>query len=234
MSRKETVDRKRETVEKGLAQLATSQRARRTYQTWGQVGGYFDGDGTVILTLAMFTVIPSIDWADSYRPQLEDVRDFPIENGLRPTKVYPCGKSEKPVWHLRLYEKGGLRTALSNMLPSLNKKFGQVKATIDYFENKISGEVLLRRFNDATREGTRSGFIWDVKMPYTRAEGIAHAQSIVAKGKRASLILTTEVLDEIRELRAREATLREISFIYGVSRSSIRRAILRETAKNDS
>lgn len=201
-----------------------------TYESWDQVTGYFDGDGTTILTLTMFTVVPSLDWADSYRPQLEAVRDFLLRQGLRPTKSFPCGQP-KPVGHLRLYEKGGLLTAALAMLPRLVKKRDQIQAMIDYVQDRTSGQALVEAFNQATRTGTRSGFLRTIEMPYTHSQGLAHARELVHGGKRVSNILTEQVLADVRERRHGGETLWDISFIYGVSRSAIRRAELLRAGK---
>jgi len=197
------------------------------YTTWQQVSGYFDGDGTPMLTLTMYTVIPSIDWADSYKLQLDSVRSFLLKNGFRPTRTYTSDHKEKPVWHLRLYERGGLVEALNLMLPHLFKKYLQVRACLDYFENRITGEQLVEAFNEATRTGARSGLVKAISMPYTREQGHLQARSIVAKGRHAADVLTPQVLDEIATRRLRGENLREISFEFHVSRTSIRRAILR-------
>lgn len=157
---------------------------------------------------------------------MEGVRDFLVKEGLMPTKVYPCG-GPKPVWRLRLPEKGGLLVAAKKMLPLLTKKHGQIEAVIDYIGNRISGEELVERFNLSSMVGTRSGFIRTVKMPYTHLEGVLNARRIVAQGKHAFTILNKDLLREIAERRTRGETLREISFVYGISRSSIRRAFLR-------
>ncbi len=197
------------------------------YTSWEQVSGYFDGDGTPALTITNFTIVPSLDWADSFRPQLEAVRSFLLGQELKPTNSYPCG-GPKPVWHLRLSVKGGLTKAAQAMLPHLVKKRAQIKAVIDYLQDGIYGETLVEIFNEATRLGTRSGFIRQVTMPFIHTAGILHARDIVHKGKRVSNILTEHVLGEIQERRNQGEILRDISMYYGVSRSAIRRAILRQ------
>ncbi|MDA4126236.1 MAG: hypothetical protein OK452_03395 [Thaumarchaeota archaeon] len=108
------------------------------------------------------------------------------------------------------------------------KKHAQIQAVIDYLQDRISGETLVEIFNEATCLGTRSGFIRQVIMPFTHTAGISHAREIVHKGKRVSNILTKEVLGEIQERRNQGETLRTISMYYGVSRSAIRRATLRQ------
>jgi hypothetical protein len=195
------------------------------YKTWEQLAEYFDGDGTVTLMLTTHTVVLNLDWADSFRPQLEAVRHFLIRNGFGPSKAYPLGNG-KPLWHVHLCEKGGLLVAMKKMLPHLCKKRDQVQASIDYLENKILGQELVHVFNHATEIGTRSGFIKNISMPYTHEEGVAHGRS-VAKCKHSSEILTDKVLDEIMDRRSGGETLREISLVYGTSRTAIRKAFLK-------
>jgi len=197
-----------------------------SYKSREQVSGYFDGDGTPILRLMMFTICPCIDWADTYGPQVEAVRTFLVERGIRSTNSYPRGHS-KPVWHLRLYESGGLLIAAQAMLSNLMKKRDQVHAIIVYLQDRITGEELVGAFNRATISGTRSGFLREVKMPYTHSQGVAHARDLVHSGKRVSSTLTKEILAEIVERQSRGETLRDISLAYGVSKSAIMRARLR-------
>ncbi|MBI3022786.1 MAG: hypothetical protein HYY68_03550 [Thaumarchaeota archaeon] len=123
----------------------------------------------------MFTIIVTADWADSYKPQLEHLRAFLTRNGISPSKVYAL-QAAKPVWHLRLSNRGGLQTVLKRMLPFLDKKRDQVEGVIQYFGNEMTAEQLGELFNRATRTGTRSGFIKDVKIPFTRLEGLSLAK----------------------------------------------------------
>jgi len=109
----------------------------------------------------------------------------------------------------------------------LDKKRDQIQGVIDHVQDKIRGETLIEIFNQATELGTRSGFIKEVQMPYTHSEGLSHARELVHNGKRASNVLTKEVLADITERRNRGESLRDISFVYGVSRSAIRRASLK-------
>lgn len=135
------------------------------------------------------------------------------------------------MWHLRLHEKGGLLKAMTNMLPHLCKKRDQVSVSLDYMKNRITGQEVIEAFNRATEHGTRSGFIRKVAMPYTHEEGVGRAR-VVAHSNHASKMLTDEVLAEILARKSKGEHLREISFSYGTSRSTVRRAILARSTRS--
>jgi hypothetical protein len=197
-----------------------------SYTTWHQTAGYFDGDGGVILKLEMFTVSIGLDWADSYKPQLEAIRGFLIREGLRPARTYSAGEGN-PVWHLRLTNQTDLIWALSKMAPLVVKKGDQVDASIRYLKDEITGEELIEAFNNAVRAGTRSGYLRTLKMPYTHSQGVAKGRKNLGKGPIAQRKISATVLDRVRRRREDGLTLREISGSVGVSYSSIQRALTR-------
>ena len=191
------------------------------------MAGYFDGDGSVNIDPTMFTIIASADWADTYKPQLDRLRTFLTRNGISPSMVYPL-KSAKPVWHLRLSERGGLRVVLRRMLPFLDKKRDQVEAIIQYYANKITGEQLVEQFNQANRNGTRSGFIKKVEIPFTREDGLSLAKIVAAQRWVTVPKLTAYMLRKaLINHRRFGISYRKIAAEDQTSTSTLRRALKR-------
>jgi hypothetical protein len=203
---------------------------RENYTTWHQIAGYFDGDGSVTLNPEMFTVSLGLDWADSYKLQLEGVQRFLTNEGLKPAQIYAMGK-ENPVWHLRLTKRADLLRALSKITPLLIKKKDQVDAANCYLQNEITAEELIEEFNEATRTGTRSGYLRTLRMPYKHDQGVAKAQENGRKRRSAMNRISPSVLNAVGNRKKNGTTLREISDAIGVSPSSIRRSLAREGNK---
>lgn len=94
-----------------------------------------------MVKVGMYTLGLSMDWADTYRPQIEGVHAFLRNQGLRSCKPYPLGET-RPVWHLRLYARLDLLKALFAMEPFLIKKRDQVASAIRYLNDESTGEEL--------------------------------------------------------------------------------------------
>jgi hypothetical protein len=121
------------------------------------------------------TISLGIDWADTYKPQLEGVRLFLLRKGLKPARIYAIGKTNS-VWHLRLTRQSDLLEALTKMVPFLVKKKKQAEAAIRYLRDLITGEELVEEYNEAVRAGTRSGYMRLLRMPYAHYQGVAKAK----------------------------------------------------------
>jgi hypothetical protein len=58
------------------------------YDSWDQVGGYFDGDGTVYINTRSSKVLQfSLIWVDNCRDQLGQLRRFLISQGISTGEV---------------------------------------------------------------------------------------------------------------------------------------------------
>ncbi len=193
------------------------------YSTWPQTAGYSDGDGGILLKPEMYTISLGLDWADTYRPQLEEVRRFLIGDMLRPTKTYPLGKIH-PVWHLRLTIYIDLLKALNAMRPFLVKKMDQATAAIAYLNNEITGEQLVEEFNDAIRRGTRSGYVRHLRMPFTHSQGVAKGREFLRLRPSSRWKAPPSLVDEVESRKERGITIRDISEKTGVSSETIRTA----------
>jgi hypothetical protein len=199
------------------------------YTTWQQTAGYSDGDGGILLKPEMYTISLGLDWADTYRPQLEGVRRFLTGEMLRPTKIYSLGKTH-PVWHLRLTIHIDLIKALNAMRPFLIKKKDQATAAIRYLNDEITGEQLVEEFNGAVRRGTRSGYIRHLRMPYTHSQGVAKGRQFLLLGPRRRWKAPPSLVEEVDSRKERGVTMSDICEKTGVSRSTIYRALETETS----
>lgn len=162
------------------------------YRSWRETAGYSDGDGGLLLTPETYTISLGLDWADTYRPQLEAVRRFLVGEGLKPERIYALGKTN-PVWHLRLSNQADLLEALTRLVPFLIKKKKQAEAVIGYLRDEITGEQLVEAFDEAIRVGTRSGYIRSLRMP--------HTQSRSGKGEGVSPLGAEKQVEGFRKRR---------------------------------
>ena len=72
---------------------------------------------------------------------------------------------------------------LKKMSPYVDKKASQVRAAIEYLENRITGEKFVEEMNEALRLRKRSSSIWSLKMPLhkTRGPSISWSYSEIRK-----------------------------------------------------
>ena len=92
------------------------------YETWQQVAGYFDGDGTISIsdtTCQPFKLRLSLIFVDQSIDQISNIRRFLIRRGIRPGNVLRMSSNAYMVAVSRL---DAVRTVLKEMLPHLYKK----------------------------------------------------------------------------------------------------------------
>ncbi len=168
------------------------------YSDWRQVAGYYDGDGGEEIKIGKFVLRFAITWTDTYLPQLQHIRTFLISEKLAPSKLR-LGSSTlgRKAWHLSLWEKGGMLEACKQMLPFLDKKRIQVKTLLDYTENRITANDVLRTFNLEHAKGKWAGKVRSLNLPWTRNEArrYAHDPRILMLRPSLRRILQTEMRD---------------------------------------
>jgi hypothetical protein len=200
---------------------------KRGYDSWRQVAGYFDGDGTVMLTARTFTIYFSIEWADTSRAQLKQIKSFLRANAVycQPKLITKHGKYVSYGLHVA-FQDSILRLAKSLVRFSFKKK-EELRGVIDYLENGITGNELIEIFNMAVRSGTRVGIIREVSLPYTRSEGLRLARRLGARRSGLSRRVLTEA--QVAEIKRRRLEshepIRKLAREYGVSTNVILRAI---------
>ena len=144
------------------------------YKTWGQVAGYFDGDGTIgtsdvsnqpyKLSLSLVFVEQSVD-------QLVSIKEFLNRRGIRTSNILK--RSGGGASELAVSEFVSVKKMLRGVLPYLCKKELEARAALDYYEGRITGNELLAVFKSEVEAGRRERrphrVIIDV--PYTRPVG---------------------------------------------------------------
>lgn len=204
-----------------------SKSFEHSYTDWRQVAGYFDGDGSPNFYVGKRVLHPSLGFADNYRPHIMMIRRFLISEGL---SVHKATHDRGGAWKLGVAEDDGVRKMASEMLPHLFKKRDEVKAVLGYLDNKITGNQLAGVFNEKVEQGSRTGKVRIVDMPYTREEGRGlsiqerghHAKDLGEKARK----LSNETLEQIREdIISGKAGNGELAKKYGVSGATISRAV---------
>jgi hypothetical protein len=139
------------------------------YDSWGQVGGYFDGDGTVYVNISSSDVLQfSLIWVDNCREQLGQLRRFLVSQGISTGEVLRRGDG---VFTLHIAGPTSVLRAAKLLLPYCFKKTLELSLVIDYYENRISGTEAIDGFNSAVKRAIRAGKIRDLEMPKKYAEG---------------------------------------------------------------
>jgi hypothetical protein len=139
------------------------------YDSWGQVGGYFDGDGTVYINLSSSEVLQfSLIWVDNCREQLGQLRRFLVSRGISAGEVLRRGDG---VFTLHIAGARSVLRAARLLLPNCFKKNLELSLVIDYYENRISGTEAIEGFNSAVKRAIRAGKIRDLEMPRKYVEG---------------------------------------------------------------
>jgi hypothetical protein len=146
------------------------------YQTWEQVAGYFDGDGTIALSDLSnlpYKLSISLVFIDQSVDQIRTVRDFLQKMGIRTSNILKHYKLSANL--VAVSEFNSVIETLKGMLPYLCKKEREAKAALDYYEGRITGNELIEVFRQEVEVGRRERrprrVVIDV--PYTRAQGLA-------------------------------------------------------------
>lgn len=199
------------------------------YDSWEQLGGYFDGDGNVGVEVVKYVLRFKLRFSDTWRPQIEAVLAFFTGNEIATTSVsHEEHEGKKDAFRLDVGAIESVLKAAKAMLPYCAKKAEDLRIAIDYLEGRITGNQAIERFNHEVRIGRRSGYIRELKLPYTRHEGLRLAKLENARIARAAYaVKVSEVVqDKIRkdhqELRLGHVRL---SRKYGYSVHVIRRIL---------
>jgi len=157
------------------------------YDSWRQVAGYFDGDGTIgfsDLSNVPFKLGLSLIFTDQSIEQIANIREFLLRRGIRTSNILKTQGNAHIVVVSR-YES--VKRVLRGMLPYLFKKQNEARAALDYYEGRTSGNELIALFQREVEEGRRERRVRKViDVPFTYEEG-------------------TLVMREIRKSRVRDA-----------------------------
>lgn len=185
----------RDTADTHLKQ--TPNRHKSAYSTWGQVAGYFDGDGTVSISITEFGFALELVFVDNYKPFLEHIASFLQLNGFFST-FYFHRSNGRSSWRLRVRRKEDVISVLSLMLPHLDKKRNEAEAAIDYLTNRIDGANFAKRINGQVKIGERVGKrLLPENLHFLKSEGKSLGQQRAAATRRSQALVTPEVAERI-------------------------------------
>ncbi|MDE1853432.1 MAG: hypothetical protein KGI38_06765 [Thaumarchaeota archaeon] len=219
---------KRAACEQREAELARNP-AKECYESWEQISGYFDGDGNVGVEVVKYVLRFKLRFSDTWKPQIEAVRGFLVDEGIATSGLYHEPHPEKrDAYRIDVVAIQSVLKAARAMLPYCAKKAEDLRIVVDYLEGRISGSQALERFNHEVNIGRRSGYIRRPNLPYTRQDGLRMAQLENARNARAAYAVNVSgrVQDSIRKDH-RDLKLGHIrlSKKYGYSVSVIRRIL---------
>ncbi len=206
------------------------------YSDWKQVAGYFDGDGTNNFTPRKWVIHPNLGFCDNYLPHIKMLRDFLVCLDIKTWALFH-GPGE--AWKFGVGQAESVYVVATSMLPYLFKKRDEVRAMVDYLDNRITANQMVEVFNESVRIGNRVGKIKTVDIPYTRKEGQALGKRAVSEHSKklciTNKILSDVVLDQIREaIISGAATNGELAKKYRVSPATITRAVFGRNESGES
>ncbi len=198
------------------------------YQNWSVVAGYFDGDGNVEEVVGSFVVSVKLGFTDNWDKQLLAVRVFLESNGVRVGYLSRrMIEQATSAWQVRISNIAGVLNVSKKMLPYAFKKKAELKAVVDYLEDKITGDEFVARVNDEVGIGNKVGKLRTSKLPFTRSEGVKLKYDFSLQ--RAHAATRTEVPEEearkIRETYHSGLSIRKLSDLYGYGTSVIQRIL---------
>lgn len=203
-------------------ELPRASQEERGYSTWEQVAGYFDGDGSPKVHVGVYAITLTITWSDEYREMLEHINQFLSQEGIV-GKIGQFRRGQSVYYELHVSEGRNALLVLKKMLPHLDKKWSQVKAAIDYLENRITGNQFVEALNEAIRAKKRSSSLRVARLPYTKLQGKHLAKSIGRPGGR--IMTKDQLMDARRNRELRGLTFRELAEIYNVAASTVYRSL---------
>ena len=144
------------------------------YSSWGQIAGYFDGDGTVYFSDTSnrpYKLSTSLVFVDQSYYQVLNVKRFLNGQGIRTSNILK--RSDGMAYQLAVSEFKSVRRSLRRMMRFLCKKEFEARAALDYYEGKTTGNELVAVFKAEVEAGRRENhprkIVLDV--PYKRPEG---------------------------------------------------------------
>lgn len=214
---------------------STGTTSSRGYSTWEQVSGYFDGDGGIAIRIGLFTIQILVMWSDTDIEQVRHVALFLVSERIRPEGPYlRRGKgASRDAYNLVISEEGGALITLKRMLPFVDKKKAQVRAAIDYLEDKITADELIESMNVAIERGKRRAprqpyLSRTSGIPYTKTEGHQKAAASAASKQKFKLRVRFDrgQIDQIRnDVLDKGKSIKEVAMLYRLSDSSVRRLV---------
>lgn len=202
----------------------------RSYSTWEQVAGYFDGDGNVGVEVVKRVLRLKLRFVDTWKPQIESLAAFFGQRGISCSSI---GKGDargnwQPAYRLDIVEVRSVVEAAKGMIGHTVKKNPELRTVVEYLEGRITGNQAIAAFNEAVRLGRRRGKIRRENIPLTKSEGLRISQ--IENARRAREAYAVEVSPRIQESVRKDHAEHKmghtrLSRKYGYSVSVIRRIL---------
>jgi hypothetical protein len=198
--------------------------AREGYTSWAAVAGFFDGDGSVDVNARAYTLHWVISFSDNWLGQIEQIREFLANHGIRVGKPRKVGVGG---WTCEIKEIGSMKTMAIEMLQSggIFKKRRELQMLVDYYSDKVTGTEVLEAFNSEVRLGIRVGKFRNAEMPYTHSEGLRRARYASRFEQRALNAIETQNL--IDEYVTKGVTGKSLARKYDISEATVSRILQR-------
>ena len=202
----------------------------RDYASWLQLGGYFDGDGSLLIgnVHAPFYLDLRISFSDQSSEQIEMIRAFLIRKTIRVSKSLrqPTG-----AWAFQVSEAKSVHRMMRRLAPFTFKKSVELHAGISYYEDRITGnefQAVIEREVTLGRRERRPHKTFD--MPYFRSRGRdillmrRTANSMMEHVSRRIVSPTDKTL--IKEARLQGLSWSELHSVFpGYSTGTLRRVV---------
>ncbi|MDV3278528.1 MAG: hypothetical protein LYZ69_08725 [Nitrososphaerales archaeon] len=204
-------------------------RIPRGYSDWKQVTGYFDGDGNVNVRIMKFTLLFQLDWTDTDRAQVEQLRHFLSRERIRaPSILAYKPKLGRTSYNLRIASIEAVLKVAELMLPFSFKKSYELRLCIAYLRDQTSGKEAMMCLNRLVRAGIRSGVIRKAQhLSFTHSEGVRLAQlnSSRAAAVVNSVLNAVQREDVKRMYDSGQFGLTSLARKFGVSKNTILRIV---------
>jgi hypothetical protein len=136
---------------------------------WPYVAGYFDGDGTVEVSVQHYTLHIRLAFDENWRPHLDAVKHFLETRGIRVGLVRK--KESFNTWHVVVSNNAGVIEMARNLVRHCTKKREELVAVLNYYSDAITGDEFISQMNSFVMIGERTGKIRGGGPPFTRTEG---------------------------------------------------------------
>jgi len=198
------------------------------YTSWDQVTGYFDGDGSVGVEIVKFVLRLRIRYVDTWKQQAESIHSFLIRNGVKAASLTRDHKrSGATAYRVEVRVADEILKVAKEMLPRCVKKAEDLQITIDYLENRITGDEAVARFNAEILIGRRKGHVRKSAIPHTRSRGLRLWKLTNARKARSAYAVDVpdDITSMIKEDRASGLGHYSLARKYSLSESVIRRIL---------
>lgn len=206
---------------------ALSQGTGPVYKSWSTLAGYFDGDGTVEFSIHAFTIKVRLAFDENWKPHLEGLKQFLELRGIR------CGlvrrKDGYNTWHVVVSNVEGVMVMAKRMLPYAAKKRIELKATLDYYYDRITGDEFVGTMNRLVLAGERTGKHRGRGPNFKYSHGVLESHRVGEEKRVAkrTLYVPVEVAKRIRlDRQEKSLSLLELSRRYEYSIPVIKRALV--------